>query len=65
MLAAGGALGGIAVSVVAPHVFNTVFEWNLTIFAAAILSIGFILYALVNRAVLPDDELGNSPPVQR
>ena len=56
MLAAGGALGGIAVSIVAPHVFKTVLEWNLTIFAAAILSIGCILYALVKRAVLPDDE---------
>ncbi len=56
MLAAGGALGGIAVSLVAPHVFKTVFEWNLTIFAAAVLSIGCILYALVKQAVLPDDE---------
>lgn len=50
MMSAGGALGGLAVSVVAPHVFQTIFEWKLTIFAAAILAIAFVLYALVNRA---------------
>lgn len=51
MMSAGGALGGLAVSVVAPHVFQTIFEWKLSIFAAAILAIACVLYALVNRAV--------------
>src|SRR4051812_46710287 len=30
MMSAGGALGGLAVSVIAPHVFSTVYEWNLS-----------------------------------
>jgi len=55
MMSAGGALGGLAVSVVAPHVFNTVFEWKIAIFAAAIGSIALILYAVVGRA-LPSEE---------
>ncbi len=54
LIAGGGALGGLAVSIVAPHVFDTVFEWNLTIFTAAVLSIGIILYVLVNCA-MPGD----------
>jgi hypothetical protein len=51
MMSAGGALGGLAVSVVAPHVFNTVFEWSLCTFIAAVVSVGFLLYALVSRSV--------------
>lgn len=54
MMSAGGALGGLAVSVIAPHVFRTVFEWNLSIFAAAVIFFGFIFYALVGRAVAVD-----------
>lgn len=60
LIAAGGALGGIAVSLVATHLFKTVFEWKLTIFAAAIGSIGFILYALVGRAVA-SEEISDQP----
>src|SRR5262249_17612127 len=51
MMSAGGALGGLAVSVVATHVFNTVFEWSLCTFIAAAVSCGFLLYALVNRSL--------------
>jgi len=54
MMSAGGALGGLAVSMIAPHVFQTYFEWTLAIFAAAIVSIAYILYALVGRAVALD-----------
>lgn len=54
MMSAGGALGGLAVSVIAPHVFRTVFEWNLSIFAAAIIFFGYIFYTLVGRAVAVD-----------
>ncbi len=50
MMSAGGALGGLAVSVIAPHVFSTVFEWNLSVFVAAVLAIGVLLYALVSRS---------------
>ena len=58
MMSAGGALGGLAVSIVAPNIFHTVFEWKLVTFAAAIGSVGLILYALVGRAVGSDDEPG-------
>lgn len=51
MMSAGGALGGIAVSLVAPHVFKTILEWNLAIFTAAICAAGIILSAVVTRAV--------------
>jgi hypothetical protein len=51
MMSAGGALGGIAVSLVAPHVFHTIFEWQLAIFTAAICAAGIILSAVVTRAV--------------
>jgi hypothetical protein len=51
MIAAGGALGGIAVSLVAPNVFDTMMEWPLTNFIAAIGAISLILYALVGNAV--------------
>jgi len=51
MMSAGGALGGIAVSLIAPHVFKTIFEWQLAMFVAAIGAIGILLYALVGKAV--------------
>lgn len=51
MMSAGGALGGIAVSLIAPHVFNTIVEWNIAIFIAAIAASGIILSAIVTRAV--------------
>jgi len=41
MIAAGGALGGIAVSIIAPRVFRTIFEWQLAIFIAAMAFIFF------------------------
>jgi len=51
MMSAGGALGGIAVSLIAPHVFHTIFEWQLAIFTAAVAAVGIILSAVVTRAV--------------
>jgi hypothetical protein len=50
MIAAGGALGGVFVALLAPLVFNTVFEWELSLFAAGILGVGLLLRALVNAA---------------
>src|SRR4029077_18036170 len=38
-VAEGGGLGGLAVSLVAPHVFTTFFEWNLA------LALGYLLAA--------------------
>src|SRR6185436_5574653 len=49
MIAAGGALGGIAVSLIAPHVFKSIFEWQLAIAIAAVCAIGVVLYAVVAR----------------
>src|SRR4051812_15554917 len=51
MMSAGGALGGIAVSLIAPHVFKSIFEWQLAIFTAAICAVGVILSTVVTRAV--------------
>jgi hypothetical protein len=51
MMSAGGALGGIAVSLIAPHVFQSIFEWQIAMFAAAVAAIGIVLYAVVSRAV--------------
>jgi hypothetical protein len=51
MIAAGGALGGAAVTLVAPRVFDTFFEWKLSMFLATIGVLTLILHALVNRAV--------------
>ncbi len=67
MIAAGGALGGIAVSLIAPHVFTTIFEWPLSTYIAAVAIVGMILYAAVNRAVgagwdLPQSGKGAQPP---
>jgi hypothetical protein len=50
MIAAGGALGGVFVALLAPLVFNRVFEWELSIFTAGILGVGILLRALVNAA---------------
>ncbi len=66
LMSAGGALGGLAVSVVAPHVFATIFEWKLTVFAGVILAIGIVLYALVNRVVPGENsESGRSTLMSR
>ena len=54
MMSAGGALGGIAVSLIAPHVFHTIVEWKLAIFIAAVAAVGIILSAVVTRAVAPE-----------
>jgi hypothetical protein len=54
MIAAGGALGGAAVTLVAPRVFETFLEWKLSMFLAAIGVLTLILHALVNRAVADD-----------
>jgi hypothetical protein len=54
MIAAGGALGGAIVTLVAPRVFNTFVEWQLGMFVGTIGVLALILHALVNRAVTAD-----------
>jgi hypothetical protein len=51
MIAAGGALGGAAVTLLAPRLFDTFFEWTLSMFVATIGVLAMILHALVNRAI--------------
>ena len=48
MIAAGGAVGGIAVTFVAPQVFDTYFEWELSIILGCLLAIGLILRTIVD-----------------
>jgi hypothetical protein len=48
MIAAGGALGGMFVTFIAPKLFLTYFEWELSLFIACIASIAVLLSTLVN-----------------
>lgn len=43
MIAAGGALGGLAVSLIAPNVFQTFAEWNLSLLGGYLLAVGLII----------------------
>jgi hypothetical protein len=65
MISAGGALGGIAVSLLAPHVFRTLMEWPLTYFIAAIGAVTLVLYALVGTAVRGYGESATPPETSR
>jgi hypothetical protein len=42
-IAAGGAIGGVLVSVVAPAVFDTFYEWPLAVIGAVVLACGVLL----------------------
>jgi hypothetical protein len=59
-IAAGGAVGGAAVTLLAPRLFTSYFEWTAAMFIASIGALGLILHALVNRSVPADDELHGS-----
>jgi len=43
MIAAGGALGGLFVAVVAPLVFSTYLEWQIAVVASALLAVGLLI----------------------
>jgi hypothetical protein len=47
LIAAGGALGGVAVSLVAPRVFTTYREWDLMLYFGSLLAIGLLGWAAV------------------
>ncbi len=55
MIAAGGALGGAFVTLVAPSLFVTVLEWRLALGVACLVGIGFVLRALVDFVFRDDD----------
>ena len=48
-LAGGGALGGVLVGLVAPHVFDTFREWNLGMIAAYIIATAALFLAVPKR----------------
>jgi hypothetical protein len=47
MISAGGALGGLAVSLIAPHVFTTFLEWDLSLYIGSLFAIGLLARAAV------------------
>ncbi|HEY2883528.1 MAG TPA: hypothetical protein VGJ15_13870, partial [Pirellulales bacterium] len=52
MISAGGAIGGILVTLVAPHLFKTYFEWDLITYLGFIASAGVLLWTIVRAASL-------------
>jgi hypothetical protein len=43
MIAAGGALGGVLVAVVAPLIFSMYFEWQIGVLASTVLAFGLVI----------------------
>ncbi|HZZ28664.1 MAG TPA: hypothetical protein VFE46_11735 [Pirellulales bacterium] len=48
MISAGGALGGVAVTLLAPRFFVTFFEWNLSLFLGFVLASWLILRGILS-----------------
>ena len=46
LISAGGALGAMAVTLIAPHVFKTFYEWELSTFIGYLLCIGVLLWTV-------------------
>jgi hypothetical protein len=62
MISAGGAVGGVAVTLIAPHVFVTFFEWNFALFLGFVLAAWLILRAIVaSRSQKLSGNAGASP----
>ncbi|MEX2310024.1 MAG: hypothetical protein WD738_20805 [Pirellulales bacterium] len=61
LIAAGGALGGAFVILVAPQIFKTFYEWELSLLVGCVLAIGFILRALVNFIFGSEDKPSRKP----
>jgi hypothetical protein len=53
LIAAGGAMGGIFVSLVAPHVFTTFVEWRVGLIASFLVAVGTWTAATAPRARFP------------
>ena len=49
LMSAGGALGGVIVSLVAPRVFLTFYEWNLGLLASFLLAVGGVCQTAAER----------------
>ena len=50
LISAGGALGAMAVTLVAPHIFNTFYEWELSTFIGYLLCVGVVLWTVTHWA---------------
>jgi hypothetical protein len=61
MMSLGGALGGFFVTFVAPQIFETFFEWQLTLFIAAGFAILLVLHAMVELIFQEDNEHTRRP----
>lgn len=48
LISAGGALGGLFVSLVAPHIFSSYFEFNLALILGFLLAVAVVVRGLVN-----------------
>ncbi|HEY2883342.1 MAG TPA: hypothetical protein VGJ15_12930 [Pirellulales bacterium] len=60
LISAGGALGAMAVTLLAPHIFNTFYEWELTTFIGYLLCVGIVLWAVGRWAFA----VGGDPPAR-
>jgi hypothetical protein len=58
MISAGGALGGIFVTLIAPHIFQTFFEWELSTYVGYLLAIGLLLRELVRASLGSPSAMG-------
>lgn len=61
LISLGGALGGFFVTFIAPRLFLTYFEWELTLYIACLLAILFLLHALVNIVFLDHERQEHRP----
>jgi hypothetical protein len=61
MIALGGALGGVFVTFIAPQLFSTYYEWELSLFIACILAVGFLLRGMVMIIFRDDNEQARRP----
>jgi hypothetical protein len=61
MIALGGALGGVFVTFIAPQLFATYYEWELSLFIACLLALGFLLYGMVEIVFRDDNQRARRP----
>src|SRR5262245_42623862 len=60
MIAAGRVLGGVHVTLVAPQLFTSYFEWQLFMFGGAIWAIALVLHRLVQGS-FPSESSARTP----
>lgn len=58
MISAGGALGAIFATIIAPLLFKTYFEWDAALFLACLASLGIVIWACVTRLMRAHGQRG-------